>query len=125
MPADLVCRALQMALGQRRPATGLIVHSDRGSQHASLEYQHLLKKHGITCSMSRKGNCYDNVVMERFFLNIKTERVWQREYANPLEASKDITDYIVGFYNCVRLHSALGNLAPMIYEKKMVTEKPI
>jgi len=114
MPADLVCRALQMAIGQRRPAAGLILHSDRGSQYASHEYQYLLKQQGITCSMSRKGNCWDNAVMERFFLSLKMERVWQRDYANQLEAIRDITEYIVGFYNCVRLHSALGNLPPMI-----------
>ena len=125
MPADLVCRALQMAIGQRRPAAGLILHSDRGSQYASHEYQHLLKQHGITCSMSRKGNCWDNAVMERFFLSLKMERVWQRDYANQFEAVRDITEYIVGFYNCVRLHSALGNLPPMIYEKEMAAKTPI
>ena len=125
MPAELVCRALQMAIGHRQPAAGLILHSDRGSQYASLEYQALLKQHGIICSMSRKGNCWDNAVMERFFLNLKMERVWQRDYANQLEASKDITNYIVGFYNCVRLHSTLGNLPPMIYEKGIAAKKPI
>lgn len=124
MTADLVCRALQMAIGQRGPSTGLIVHSDRGSQYTSGEYQHLLKRHGMTCSMSRPGNCYDNAVMERFFLSVKKERVWQGEYANPLQARRDITDYIVGFYNGVRLHSALGNLTPMMYEKKW-QKKPI
>ena len=100
MPAELVCRALRMALGQRQPGAGLILHSDRGSQYASHEYQALLKQHGIICSMSRKGNCWDNAVMERFFLNLKMERVWQREYANQMEAIKDVIDYIVGFYNC-------------------------
>jgi len=63
--------------------------------------------------------------MERFFLNLKTERVWQRDYANHLEAEKDITEYIVGFYNCVRLHSARGNLPPTVYERNMATKKPI
>lgn len=125
MPAELVCRALHMAIGQRQPAAGLILHSDRGSQYASHEYQSLLKQHGILCSMSRKGNCWDNAVMERFFLNLKMERVWQRDYANQLEAGKDVTDYIVGFYNCVRLHSTLGNLPPMIYEKKIVEKELI
>ena len=75
--------------------------------------------------MSRKGNCWDNAVMERFFLNLKTERVWRRDYANHLEAEKDITEYIVGFYNCVRLHSARGNLPPTVYERNMATKKPI
>ncbi len=125
MPAELVCRALHMAIGQRQPAAGLILHSDRGSQYASHEYQALLKQHGIICSMSRKGNCWDNAVMERFFLNLKMERVWQRDYANQLEASKDITDYIVGFYNCLRLHSTLGNLPPMIYEREIAAKELI
>ena len=125
MPAELVCRALRMAVEARKPAAGLILHSDRGSQYASHEYQHLLKQHGIVCSMSRKGNCWDNAAMERFFLNLKMERVWQRDYANQMEATKDITEYIVGFYNCLRLHSTLGNLPPMIYEKEMAAKKPI
>jgi transposase InsO family protein len=69
--------------------------------------------------MSRKGNCWDNAVMERFFLNLKMERVWRQDYANHAEATKDIADYIVAFYNNVRLHSALGNLPPNAYEQKM------
>jgi len=125
MHTELVSRALLMAIGQRKPAAGLLLHSDRGSQYASHEYQDLLKQHGIICSMSRKGNCWDNAVMERFFLNLKMERVWQRDYANHLEAVKDITEYIVGFYNCVRLHSTLGNLPPMIYEMEMATKELI
>lgn len=125
MPADLVCRALKMAIGARKPAAGLIMHSDRGSQYASHEYQALLKQHGMVCSMSRKGNCWDNAVMERFFLNLKMERVWRRDYANHWEAEKDVTEYIVGFYNCVRLHSTLGNLPPIIYEQEMAEKKPI
>jgi putative transposase len=67
--------------------------------------------------MSRKGNCWDNAVAERFFLNLKMERVWQREYANHAEAKKDVTDYIVGFYNGERLHSILGNLPPAVFER--------
>jgi transposase InsO family protein len=122
MPAELVCRALTMAVGQRQPTAGVVMHSDRGSQYASHEYQSLLKQHGMICSMSRKGNCWDNAVMERFFLNLKMERVWQRDYANHAEAINDITEYIVGFYNCLRLHSALGNLPPMIYEKDSATK---
>jgi hypothetical protein len=125
MPAELVCRALKMAIGARKPAAGLIMHSDRGSQYASHEYQALLRQHGMVCSMSRKGNCWDNAVMERFFLNLKMERVWRRDYANHWEAEKDVTEYIVGFYNCVRLHSARGNLPPIIYEQEMAAKKPI
>ncbi|WP_232730747.1 IS3 family transposase [Janthinobacterium sp. 64] len=125
MPAKLVCDALTMAIQQRRPAAGLIVHSDRGSQYASELYQDLLASHGFVCSMSRKGNCWDNAVAERFFLNLKMERVWQRQYANHAEAKADITDYIVGFYNCKRINSALGNLPPSVYEQKMAEREPI
>lgn len=125
MHAELVCDALQMALTQRAPSTGLIVHSDRGSQYASAPYQRLLKKHGCICSMSRKGNCWDNAVMERFFLSLKMERVWRKNYANHTEAIHDIADYIVSFYNNVRLHSALGNLPPSVYEQKMAEKELI
>jgi len=125
MPAKLVCDALQMAITHRRPPPGLIVHSDRGSQYASELYQDLLKQHGFVCSMSRKGNCWDNAVAERFFLNLKMERVWQRQYANHAEAKVDITDYIVGFYNCTRINSVLGNLPPAVYERKMAAHEPI
>lgn len=125
MPAKLVCDALNMAIQQRRPGPGLIVHSDRGSQYASELYQDLLAEHGFVCSMSRKGNCWDNAVAERFFLNLKMERVWQRQYANHAEAKTDITDYIVGFYNCKRINSVLGNLPPAVYERKMAVREPI
>ena len=116
MQAGLVCRALQLAIVQRKPAPGLIVHSDRGGQYASAAHLALLAEHGLVGSMSRKGNCWDNAVMERFFLNLKMERVWRNDYANHAEASNDIADYIVSFYNSVRLHSALSNLPPNAFE---------
>jgi len=125
MPAELVCSALQMALTQRNPAPGLIVHSDRGIQYASDSYRTLLACHGCRISMSRKGNCWDNAVMERFFLNLKMERVWQRDYANHAEAIRDVADYIVGFYNAVRLHSTLGYLPPNTYELTLAAKQPI
>ena len=125
MPAELVCAALQMAIGQRQPAPGLMVHTDRGSQYASERYRSLLAQHGIEASMSRKANCWDNSVMERFFLSLKMERVWQRDYANAHEAQKDIVDYIVGFYNSTRLHSTLGYRSPNVYEKTMTAKQPI
>jgi len=125
MPATLVCTALQMAVVQRNPAAGLVVHSDRGTQYASAQHQELLKKHGLVGSMSRKGNCWDNAVMERFFLNLKMERVWQKDYANHSEAMVDVADYIVGFYNCTRLHSTLGNLSPNAFERKSAIQPPI
>lgn len=125
MPAELVCSALQMAIAQRHPPAGLIVHSDRGSQYASETHRALLTRHGLLASMSRKGNCWDNAVMERFFLNLKMECVWQRDYANHAEAIRDVTDYIVGFYNSTRLHSTLGYLPPNVYELKSAAKQPI
>lgn len=121
MPAELVCTALQMAIAQRQPEPGLVVHSDRGSQYASAVHRDLLARHGLVMSMSRKGNCWDNAVMERFFLNLKMERVWRRDYANHAEAMADIAGYIVGFYNAVRLHSRLGYLPPNMYERHAAT----
>lgn len=118
MRAELVCSAMQLAVAQRQPEPGLIAHSDRGSQYAGSDYQALLARHGMQCSMSRKGNCWDNAVMERFFLNLKMERVWRKDYANHGEAMKDITDYIVRFYNEGRLHSTLGYVSPNQYERQ-------
>ena len=125
MPAELVCSALQMAISHRQPPAGLIVHSDRGCQYASDAHRALLARHALRASMSRKANCWDNAVMERFFLNLKMERVWQRDYANHTEAIRDVTDYIVGFYNSERLHSKLGYLPPNTYEHKMAAKQPI
>ena len=129
MPAALVCAALQMAIIQRNPALGLIVYSDRGTQYASSEHQTLLAKHGLVGSMSRKGNCWLNdelgAIMERFFLNLKMERVWQKDYANHAEATNDIADYIVGFYNSIRLHSKLGNLSPNAFERESTSKRSI
>jgi putative transposase len=117
MPAELVVNALQMAIAARAPQSGLVVHSDRGSQYASDLHRTLLADHGFIPSMSRKGNCWDNAVMERFFLNLKMERVWQRDYANHAEACRDVTDYIVRFYNAERLHSTLGYRSPNEVER--------
>ncbi|WP_372240909.1 IS3 family transposase [Pseudomonas sp. FSL R10-1350] len=125
MPAELVCSAMQLAIAQRQPPPGLIAHSDRGSQYASASYRALLARNDMQQSMSRKGNCWDNSVMERFFLSLKMERVWRRDYANHAEAIRDITEYIVGFYNNERLHSKLGYLPPTVYERAMEWKQPI
>ena len=125
MTAGLTCHALKMALFRRGFPEGVIVHSDRGSQYCSMAYRDLIAKHQLTQSMSRKGNCWDNAVMERFFLSLKTERVWQCDYANHAEAMTDIADYIVGFYNSVRLHSKLGNLPPNAFEHQSAIKQPI
>ena len=117
MPSSLVCEALQMAIKARKPAPGLIMHSDRGGQYASKDHTVILAKHGMLASMSRKGDCWDNAVMERFFLNLKMERVWQQDYANLTEARSDVADYISCFYNDKRLHSTLNYRSPNAYEK--------
>jgi putative transposase len=98
------------------------VHSDRGTLYASAQHQGLLKQYGLVGSMSRKGNCWDNAVMECFFLNLKMERVWQKNYAKHSEAITDVADYIVGFYNSTRLHSKLGNLSPNAFERQSANQ---
>ena len=125
MPTELVATALRRALHQRQPTAGLLIHSDRGSQYASQDYQTLLGEYNLRCSMSRTGNCWDNAVMERFFLSLKQERVWQHDYANHTEAQRDINDYIIGFYNTNRLHSTLGYLSPTDFEQKWTGKQPI
>jgi putative transposase len=113
---QLVHKALQMALVNRRPEAELLHHSDRGSQYASHDYQALLADHQIQVSMSRTGNVYDNAVMESFFATLKTERVHRRQYQTRTEARTDIFAYIEGFYNRRRRHSALGYLSPDEFE---------
>ena len=119
MRKSLVCDALTMALGRRKILNGLLHHSDRGSQYASVDYQTLLKDEGITVSMSRKGNCWDNSVMERFFGSLKSERTNGRKYITREQAKADVIDYIEMFYNSHRLHSTLGYVSPMQYERAM------
>ena len=113
----LVQQALQMALGRRRPAAGLVHHADRGSQYARQAYRHLLAGHGILCSMSGKGDCLDNAVAERFFGSVKCEWTSHGEYATRQEAKDDIIAYIEMFYNSKRKHSYLGYMSPNDYEK--------
>ena len=125
MRATLVCQALQLAIAQCQPAHGLIVYPERGSQYASDSHRALLIEYGLVGSMSRKGNCWDNLVMQRFFLNLNLKRVWQRDDANRGEVMSDIADYIVGFYNSVRLHSTPGNLPPNAFEQKSAINRPI
>ena len=113
----LVQQALQMALGRRRPAAGLVHHSDRGSQYASHAYRNLLADRGIICSMSGQGDCLDNAVAERFFGSLKREWTSHCEYATRQEAKDDIIAYIEMFYNSKRKHSYLGYVSPNDYEK--------
>ena len=116
MTTDLVQDALTMAVWRRRPSPGLIHHTDRGSQYAGTRYQKVLKQHGMVCSMSRKGDCWDNAVVERFFRSLKTERTNHRLYRSREEARNDVIDYIEMFYNSQRLHSYLGYQSPNEFE---------
>lgn len=111
--------ALHMALRQRRPAAGLLHHCDRGCQYASAVYRNTLADHGCTASMSRKANCYDNAAMESFWSTLKHELVYRRRFATRAEAITAIFDYIEGFYNRTRLHSALGYQSPLDYESSL------
>ena len=120
MKAQLVCDALRMAIWQRQPEAGLIVHTDRGSQYASKAYRRLLKSRGFIGSMSRKGNCWDNAVVESFFGSLKQERVHWRHYQTRYEAQQDVLNYISMFYNSHRLHSYLGYKSPSQYESEMM-----
>ena len=118
LTAALACDALRMALWHRRPESGLLIHhSDRGVQYASRAFRRLLKAYGIEGSMSRKGDCWDNAVVESFFGSLKSERVHWRSYQTRDEARRDIIDYIVMFYNSHRLHSYLGYQSPNDFEK--------
>ena len=114
--AKLVEKALRMALYQRQPDYGLLHHSDRGSQYASHAIQHILSANHIQVSMSGKGSCYDNAVMESFFSTLKNEWVHHQRYLSRSQARTDIFNYIEGFYNTVRLHSTLGYLSPAEFE---------
>ena len=116
MTVDLVKAALAMAVGRRQPQAGLIHHSDRGSQYASQAYQQELSRHGITCSMSRRGDCWDNAVVESFFHSLKGECTSHKLYHTRNEAKQDLIDYIEMFYNSQRLHSYLGYMSPNQYE---------
>jgi putative transposase len=113
----LVLSALDMALKSRRPSVGLLHHSDRGSQYASADYQKALAARGLRCSMSRKGNCWDNAVVESFFSTLKTELVHERDFATRESAKAALFDFIEVFYNRKRRHSSLGYVSPAEFEK--------
>jgi putative transposase len=120
MTTTLVLDALDMALAQRQTKQGLLHHSDRGSQYASLAYQARLADQQIQVSMSRTGNCYDNAVMESFWATLKTERTHDRCYLTRAEARTDIFLFIEGFYNRCRRHSSLGYLTPNDFERRFL-----
>lgn len=119
MKTDLVLQALQSACWRRKPPPGLIMHTDRGSQYASDRHRQLLKDFRMTQSMSRVGNCWDNAAMESFFKTLKVERVYQTHYATRDQARLDIVDWIEGFYNRQRRHSALNYQTPVAADALM------
>ncbi|WP_156623493.1 IS3 family transposase [Faucicola atlantae] len=112
MTADLVCQALSNAIKYKRPARGLIVHSDRGSQYCSYQYRQIIQKHGLAGSMSRKGNCYDNAPIESFWGQLKNELVYHKIYETRQQAIADVTRYIEIFYNRQRIQKELGFKSP-------------
>ena len=116
--ALLVMDALMMAVWRRGKADALLHHSDQGSQYTSEQFQRLLADNGITCSMSRAGNVWDNSAMESFFSSLKTERTARKVYRTRDEARADVFDYIERFYNPRRRHSKLGHLSPMEFEAR-------
>lgn len=118
MTAELVTDALLMALWRRGKPEALLHHSDQGSQYASESFQRLLAAYGITCSMSRQGDVWDNSAMESFFSSLKTERIARKLYRTRDEARADVFDYIERFYNPKRRHSTIGYLSPMEFEQK-------
>ena len=117
MKTELVTDALKMALMRRKVRSSLLLHSDQGSQYAAADYQEMLAANGIECSMSRKGNCWDNAVAESFFHTLKTELVHHEDYRSRVEAKASIFEYIEVFYNRQRRHSHLGQMAPLTFEK--------
>ena len=123
MTADLVIDALRMAWFRRRPAAGVMHHSDRGSQYASQAFQSELAAYAMTCSMSRKGNCWDNAPTESFFNSLKNERVHATRYATQDEAKADVFDYIEPFYNRRRRHSTLGYKSPTQFMNDWISEQ--
>ncbi len=123
MTTELVVRAFEQAVSARRPAPGLIHHSDRGSQYCSHKYQGLLASHGMRASMSRKGNCYDNAPVESFWGTLKTELVHHRRYRSHSEAEREIAEYIDLFYNRQRRQARLGYLSPVAYTQLFTRQR--
>ena len=121
MTADIVVDALTMAWFRRKPAPGLVHHSDRGSQYASHAFQSRLKKYGMVCSMSRKGNCWDNAPTESFFNSWKNERVHGTRYSTRAAAEADLFDYIELFYNRRRIHSTPGYASSVKFREDWIS----
>jgi transposase InsO family protein len=116
LTADLPLAALEHAVRTRRPPAGLLHHSDRGVQYACEAYQQVLRDHGLEGSMSRKGDCWDNAVVESFFASLKVERLHERSFTCVADVRSEVEDYIERFYNRQRRHSTLGYVSPVVYE---------
>jgi transposase InsO family protein len=114
----LAVEALQRAIATRNPSPGLVHHGDRGSQYCSVDYQALLRKHGILISMSGRGNCCDNSMVETFFKTIKSELIWPVAWQTRAQAQNAVARYIDGFHNPVRRHSSIGFQSPIAFERK-------
>lgn len=123
MTTDLVVRAFEQAVSTCRPATGLVHYSDRGSQYCSHEHQALLRGHGMSVSMSRRGNCYDKASVESFWGTLKTELVPHRRYQTRAEAVLEISEYIDLFYNRQRRQARLGYLSPAAYTQLFMRQQ--
>ena len=119
--SDLSVRTINLAVQRRQPQQSVLFHTDQGVQYSSTAFQQVLAQHNITASMSRRGNCLDNAVTERFFRSLKSERVNYKQYKTRAEGMADIADYIELFYNQRRRHSKLGNISPVEYEAKQTT----
>ena len=119
MKKGLAMEALRRAIILRQPPPGLIHHSDRGSQYCADDYRRILRDHGFVASMSGRGNCYDNAMVETVFKTIKSELVWRTSFASRTEAAKEIGQYIEGFYNPRRRHSSLGYISPAAFEARL------
>ena len=119
MTAQLVTDALVMAIWRRGKPDALLHHSDQGSQYTSDQFQRLMADNGVTCSMSRSGNVWDNAAMESFFSSLKTERICRKVYRTRNAARADVFDYIERFYNTTRRHSTIGYLSPVEFERKV------
>ena len=115
---DLAIRALDKAVALRQPPKDCIHHTDRSSQYCSNQYQRRLSKHGFKVSVSGKGNCYDNSMVETFFKSIKAELIWRNRWETRRQAEGEIFQYINGFYNPRRRHSSLGDKSPLAFERK-------
>jgi transposase InsO family protein len=124
LESRLVVDALEMAVQRRLPDEGLLGHSDRGSQYASEHHRSLLARHGITCSMSRVAQRWDNAPVESFFASLKRELIHDERYTSRDQAKASVFEYIEAFYNRIRLHSSLGFLSPEVFERTYNSKHP-